>query len=82
MYFIKDIFQVDVNQIQKLCAYQITLFPFVYRQQMNMMLCCDLKSFRHREVCKKSPEDITAFYNSEGVVKFSKKIVTPTHLCR
>ncbi|XP_062615186.1 inhibitor of nuclear factor kappa-B kinase subunit alpha-like [Saccostrea cucullata] len=36
----------------------------------------------HREVCKKSPEDITAFYNSEGVVKFSKKIVTPTHLCR
>ncbi|XP_061182095.1 inhibitor of nuclear factor kappa-B kinase subunit alpha-like [Saccostrea echinata] len=36
----------------------------------------------HREVCKKSPDDITAFYNSDGVVKFSKKIVTPTHLCR
>ncbi|XP_048762019.1 inhibitor of nuclear factor kappa-B kinase subunit alpha-like isoform X2 [Ostrea edulis] len=36
----------------------------------------------HREVCKKSLDDITAFYNAEGVVKFSKKLITPTHLCR
>ncbi|XP_078319526.1 inhibitor of nuclear factor kappa-B kinase subunit alpha-like [Crassostrea virginica] len=36
----------------------------------------------HREVCQKAPDDITAFYNSDGEVVFSSKILTPSHLCR
>ncbi|XP_062617884.1 inhibitor of nuclear factor kappa-B kinase subunit alpha-like isoform X2 [Saccostrea cucullata] len=36
----------------------------------------------HEEVRQKSPDDITVYYDSGGEVKSSKKIVTPTHLCR
>ncbi|KAL3877400.1 hypothetical protein ACJMK2_035111 [Sinanodonta woodiana] len=37
----------------------------------------------HKEVCKKSPEDICAQFDSEGgEVIFSKTILTPNNLCR
>uniref|UniRef100_K1QDD6 IkappaB kinase n=1 Tax=Magallana gigas TaxID=29159 RepID=K1QDD6_MAGGI len=36
----------------------------------------------HKEVYQKSQDDITGFYNSDGEVVFSQKILTPTHLCR
>ncbi|KAJ8318661.1 hypothetical protein KUTeg_003752 [Tegillarca granosa] len=36
----------------------------------------------HKEVSHKSPEDICAFYDTDGEVKFSKKLPPPNHLCR
>lgn len=36
----------------------------------------------HKEVCQKSPEDICAFHDVNGDVKFSKKLPYPTSLCR
>ncbi|XP_069125101.1 inhibitor of nuclear factor kappa-B kinase subunit alpha-like isoform X2 [Argopecten irradians] len=36
----------------------------------------------HKEVCQKSPEDISAYHDSNGEVKFSKKLQYPTSLCR
>ncbi|XP_021363754.1 inhibitor of nuclear factor kappa-B kinase subunit alpha-like [Mizuhopecten yessoensis] len=36
----------------------------------------------HKEVCQKSPEDISAIHDINGDVKFSKKLLYPTSLCR
>ena len=36
----------------------------------------------HREVCQKSPDDICAYHDSTGDVKFSKTLPTPNYLCR
>ncbi|VDI31817.1 inhibitor of nuclear factor kappa-B kinase subunit alpha [Mytilus galloprovincialis] len=36
----------------------------------------------HREVCKKSPDDICAYHDSNGEVRFSKTLFQPNYLCR
>ena len=43
---------------------------------------CFFLLLRHREVCQKSPDDICAYHDSTGDVKFSKTLPTPNYLCR
>jgi hypothetical protein len=38
--------------------------------------------FRHKEVCKKSPEDICAKIDDHGEVKFYKTVPTTNRLSR